>query len=731
MKPDEPEKNRFQFAEEEGDEPRSTTWAYDEEAPGRGTTVFLEESAPQRRDGKWFRRFLFSGLVLLLLAALGVGIYFAFIRDGGFDFFKRIAGITGEGKGTDIITPGKTEEIRERFYLPQGNFSRELRAAIALYEENNRHQAKRELENLIAVSPSAEEKAAALTYLGVMALETERYVLARHQLSRALKQKPDYVPALVNLAIAERHVGDLKAAREHAEKAAALAPKDPRISVLLGNLRANELDLPGAEAHYREGLKRTPDDPYLTYNLAVSLAKQQKYEEAILYFNRTIENDKSGRFAVQAYARLGRIYFLSEKYGQAADYLRRAVELAPNNGRNLYNLGVVYLRLKKDKEAARWFKRALEAGSNDADVLRGLAQAFENMKQPSLAISALKKALYLNPDDLATLFQLADLYYEEKELLEAADLLRKIVNITPGDRNTEDALLKLGAVCVELERHQEAVDVIRRALKLNAKNPHGWYSLGIAYRRMGRNDLAVGAWKKALGAGPDSASPPDDTRIPLSRDEERMIRMELASLYRSQGAYDLALKEYGLILAADKRPPVQREDPDVRLEIGRTYLQLRDLASAVPYLKTAVEAGSATPTIRREACLELARAYGESDRPADLELARSYAYRAARMAPDDSTVRLVQASVLLKTDSLTDRERALEILQALTVTDLEPKMASQAYNLQGLAYYKNGEFSRALNSFDYAVQLDPSNRKAYDNQRLAANALERGGESRE
>ena len=66
-------------------------------------------------------------------------------------------------------------------------------------------------------------------------------------------------------------------------------------------------------------------------------------------------------------------------------------------------------------------------------------------------------------------------------------------------------------------------------------------------------------------------------------------------------------------------------------------------------------------------------------------------------------------------------------LPAVTNSDVEPRLASSAHNLLGLAHYKNGDYGRALSAFQYAVQLDPSNKEAYGNQRLAAEAAERGG----
>lgn len=166
------------------------------------------------------------------------------------------------------------------------------------------------------------------------------------------------------------------------------------------------------------------------------------------------------------------------------------------------------------------------------------------------------------------------------------------------------------------------------------------------------------------------------------------------------------------------------EDPEILLAIGTTYYQMKDYPSAISSLQKVTEMRSAKATQRRDAFLTIARAYSGTENREELDIAKSFAYKAARIAPGDHEAQLVQTSILLKTNSLLDRERAIDILRSITASDIEAKMAAEAHNLLGLAYYKNGEFSRALNSFDQSLQLNPTNKSAYNNQRLAASALE-------
>jgi tetratricopeptide (TPR) repeat protein len=128
--------------------------------------------------------------------------------------------------------------------------------------------------------------------------------------------------------------------------------------------------------------------------------------------------------------------------------------------------------------------------------------------------------------------------------------------------------------------------------------------------------------------------------------------------------------------------------------------------------------------LRRDAHAGIARALLSSGRREDLDAARENAAKASRLDPSDYVISLLRAEILLKTESPVDRERAIELLAAVASSDIDSKTASRAHNLSGTAYYKNGEYARALREFDYAVRLDPSNLDASENQRAASNAYE-------
>ncbi|MEQ8350449.1 MAG: tetratricopeptide repeat protein [Leptospiraceae bacterium] len=680
---------------------------FDDSAPDRGSeetfqdspvTVYLDESSPGRKRK---RLALFGGLGLLLIALLvgGFALYHFYFQGGN-------------SKTEDIAGPMDLDSVRDRFYLPTVSNDSELEKLINRYREGFRDEARRGFEEYLQTDASDQGKAVALTYLGVLALESDKHGLARHHLLRALKYDQSFVPALVNLAIAERMMGNLEGARDYAEQARKIAPNDPAVSLLLGNIMMQDQKLDEASELYREALEDAPADSYLAYNLGISLVRQNKLEEAIMAFSRVIDGDPQSTLAVRSHGHLGQIYFSKGNLEMAADHLRRSTTLAPAEARYHYNLGIVYLRMNRQREAIQSFQIALDAGGDDSRVFRGLARAFLRLNQPGMAKRALQKALLINPQDTDSMLELGDLQASQGDLLSAVDSYRAVVQMSPGNATTADALDRLARVYVRLERYDDAVQSYYQALRIDPNRSSLYLGLGHALQKAGKPEEAINIWKKALQQG-----------VQLSQSEEKEIRFALARVYEDNGAFEYAIREYQILKERLQQPGQSSVDPEVLLRLGRV-LSKTGSNEASRELELAATAPNASAAIRKEAYLLLANLYGKSSNPDSLEKARRAIYQAARLDPQDPDVNLSRARILLATESPVDREKAIEVLMALTATDLDASTSAQAHNLLGVAYYRNAEYRRAMGAFDTAIELDPGLREAYDNQRAASNAYE-------
>lgn len=707
------QKNRFQF---DNEEVSSSARILSSDQSTSGSTGDNETFYIDEPDSHFYKKsrvgwYILAGLIVLSLLGGGLGYYYYFSK-------------------TDVQNPSLIdrfsrvdENLEDQYFIPEEKVSAELARAIGYYREGEHHNAKRSFENFIVTSAPDIEKSIAEVFLGVMALQRSRFSLAKHHLLRALRFRADYLPALVNLAIVMRKIKDFDRALVYAKKAKSVAPNEPRVAALLANILAQMQETGKALDEYDEAIEGAPENASNYYNKGLTLLKSERYDEAILNFAKAIQFGQ-GQVRLLSHAHLAQIYVFRDNLQLARHHLEKAVSQAPDNGKYHYNLGVVELRMGENQDAVRSFTRSLNAGTNEARVYRSLSMAFEKLDQPALAIRSLQKALYLNAGDLTTLFSLAELYTRQNDLLQSVDIYKKIANITPGDRNTEDALLKLAALYIRMEQSNDAIAMLEKARALNPGSLKVYYLLGKVYQNANKPHLAVEAWRKALAL--NESNKPGGAYAPLGRAEERQIRLSIGESYLKEGAPELALKEFRLIEIRNTEEPKITSDPELNLANANAYMSLKNYSNAIASFEMAAADTTISLDDRKEIYLKMALAYQNSGGDSNLELARANIAKAIRLDPLDPNIQLMQAGILMKTDSAVDTEKAIEILKAVTNSDLDARTSSQAYNLLGLCYMKNSEYKRALQAFDYAVQLDSTNREAYQNQRVAAHEYEKG-----
>jgi tetratricopeptide (TPR) repeat protein len=653
-------------------------------------------SKKKRGSSQLFSFFFWVFLIFILALAISLGVWWFYYKNQSKDDLAEL-------KSGELLTEKRSlDQILERPYLPSSHASDDLNRCIQLYRDNYVQKAFLACEEFLNSPATDEEKSIALTVLGVLFDNAGRYPLAVERLDKATRYDPRNFHAYYNLSLAYRHMGRMEDARKAAKMAREIAPNDPKVALLSGNLFQELGDSDSAFQAYKTGISSSPEDPTLLYNLALAEFKQGKIPDAIGHFEKAIQNDSSGRVTVLSHAHLGKIYYDRENWKGAEYHYREAARLQPENSQNLYNLGLINLKLGRKEEAVSAFKKALEGGSNEPEVFLRLAEALDSLKLPSLAIQALKKALLIRPNDLDSLFALGDLYYKRGELIPAEEVFRKIIQSTPGDSYTESALINLGIILDEMERYTEAIQALEKAVDFNPKNFTAHYNLGIAFLHMGKPAQAIQSFQKASV---------------LEKGSSFRAKEQIADYYSKSGYTEEAIASYEAILNESPR------SHPIRLKLANLYRKSGQPKSAERHLLKILNESEEGSEIK-EAHKILALIYSESKDPELIKKASDEAFRASHMDPLDMESRLVLAKILSNSGSMMDREKAIDELKVIVASNSTPKILSQAYNLMGVCFYKNEEFRKALQSFDNALSLDPAYTEAYDNKRAARAAYE-------
>ncbi|MCB1954607.1 MAG: PEP-CTERM system TPR-repeat protein PrsT [Rhodocyclaceae bacterium] len=126
------------------------------------------------------------------------------------------------------------------------------------------------------------EREPALAVLGGLAdvqIARGQWRDARQSLERMAVQQPDDPGVLNRLALVLRELND-PAALATAERALALAPKDPALIDTVGWIKLHQGDVSGGLAMLRDARLRAPADPEIRYHLAVALERSGRTGEA-------------------------------------------------------------------------------------------------------------------------------------------------------------------------------------------------------------------------------------------------------------------------------------------------------------------------------------------------------------------------------------------------------------------------------------------------------------------
>ena len=237
------------------------------------------------------------------------------------------------------------------------------------------------------------------------------------------------------------------------------------------------------------------------YLLAVILAQQEKYEQAMIelqmidseakeYENAIILQVRVLRFlerpeqaveilekAIQyeknrspdMYVLLAALYQFQEKPDLGRSTFDRALSTFPENDELLYDYGLFLDVLGSREEAMTIMQELVKRQPEHGEALNYIGYSWADKSiHLDQALKYIQRAVRLKPDNNYIRDSLGWVYYKMGRIVEARQALEEAVRISPEDDPT--ILEHLGDVYLELERTKDALDVYNKALSLLEEN---------------------------------------------------------------------------------------------------------------------------------------------------------------------------------------------------------------------------------------------------------------------
>jgi tetratricopeptide (TPR) repeat protein len=274
------------------------------------------------------------------------------------------------------------------------------------------------------------------------------------------------------------------------------------------------------------------------YEKAKAAFQSGQYLEAVSLFE-ALESAEPGKTDALLYVAKASTHL--QKFADAENSLRRFLVRNPESANGYYLLGYVLNRENRPAESLEIYTRAARIAPPTGDDLKIVALDYELLNDNSEAIRWLERAVAMEPVNKEAWYYLGRGYYTASRIPDARAAFEQVLRLEPRDARaennlglifesggkTEDALaayrnaiawqknntpsseqpyLNLGSLLVTLDRAEEAISPLRKAVELANTNSQCHLRLGTAYLHLNRLDEAQKELLEAVRLNPQDAT---------------------------------------------------------------------------------------------------------------------------------------------------------------------------------------------------------------------------------
>jgi tetratricopeptide (TPR) repeat protein len=150
-------------------------------------------------------------------------------------------------------------------------------------------------------------------------------------------------------------------------------------------------------------------------------------------------------------------------------------------------------------KAVDFFEKSLERHPDSVELLTHKAFAFISMDRHALAKPILERALVLAKSNFVANKLMGIVFAQESRFDQAEAYFRLALEVQPADSEIHSLL---GKALMDMNRHEEAVPIVKQAIKLNRNSPIPFNLMGSIYRHRCRFRTALSFYRHGLRVSP-------------------------------------------------------------------------------------------------------------------------------------------------------------------------------------------------------------------------------------
>jgi len=407
-------------------------------------------------------------------------------------------------------------------------------AAIVYCRLKRYNDARTAIEQARERDPKA---ARILTRAALIELNAGENQKAFKLMRKAVKDFPDYPPALYNLAVFYKdYLADNASAKVYFGKFLEIDSSSPKAELARKALLESKEEKKEEPDVQKVTPKTTPPQPLLKKEPTQHVEKAAIIPPATVQEPKEIkpeQEDPSQKILADAKLRIKK-----GSFDEALILLKQAIQLNPQSADAMWELAYLYDKhLNMEESANLYYVRFIEKFPSDPrisqipqkaiqqskaqqpvkvppppkEIVQNINNAEANQlfqeavkchekKEWDKAIKLYDKAFQLNPRNINAIYNKGLIYKEKNDNENAKKSFYQVLEINP---NMYKARYNLALIYKEESNYEQAVEELNSALRIKPDDANIHYVLGIIYWKLMKYDIAVTHFKRYLQIAPN------------------------------------------------------------------------------------------------------------------------------------------------------------------------------------------------------------------------------------
>lgn len=452
-------------------------------------------------------------------------------------------------------------------------------------------------------------------------IDSKQYEEADKMIDQILQADPKRVEAMLMRAASMIAQSDTQTSRRKElldsaitclEQAKRIQPRNLDVLRALAKAYFEQQNIEKILQAHRDILAVDPKDVYSLLVMGNLLARINRQQEAIQYYDRVIEQRPG---FINTYLYLAQLYEEMGRTQDAIDTYKRALLIQPRNEQLLKKFNQLLTKSVHNGASGdvlkSWQQFATEYPYS-SEIQRLYADQLRSTKDAAGAIKQYQKVLELDPENVDALVSLGVLSVGQKNSDKAIEYFSKAIDISPERMETYDAIAS-SMLSQDAKEQAKILQIYQRAIKVNPSAMKLYVTLAGLYQQMGKPQDAI----DTINLGISRAGDKPELLVLLGQLSEKKGDYAKAidafeKAYGKAGAQNrgIFIKLLSLLIHEKKTERANQiitealneapEKSELLALIGETYYDAFDIPNATKYYEQAVAAnGSSMPVVGR------------------------------------------------------------------------------------------------------------------------------------